>query len=476
MRSAGLLLVVGFVLGCVLGCVAGCGGRVAEPPRAAGLPAIGKVLPAARCAAGVTPSEPLVVDWSSAARAKLEALARRGVVAVRAQGCSLEVLGTCRAPGAYAWTTTTRKDDRVNIRDADELWANVPLGAGSLEGKLARSGELSVRMTIVGRWQAERTAIRVDELEGDCRDATHFVVAMTAGAFEFVAGEGSSVSAAVGAFGASAGGATATRTEVLARDGDAARCGGQAGTTPPEGCGALVRIELVPVGQKAAETPVCSEKTAWDGKQCAATTVATALECPAGVAIVGGRCAAEPPRTTPSAIGCPYGDPIACTRRCEVDGDGASCNDLGLMLTRGDGLAIDEPRATTYFLRACDQASAVGCNHAGMRLEYGRGAKQDEPTAAALYERACDAGWPPACNNLGRMIANGWGVPKDEPRAVDLFRKGCGQGDAGACANLGWCYVRGRGVVADLTVGAGWLRKACGAGNNWACDRLSSLR
>lgn len=436
----------------------------------------------ARCGAVKGHAEPLVVEWPSTMRAKLEALTKKSLVAVHWEGCELEVLSHCKVPGAYAWTPITRKEDRVNMRDQDELWANVPIGAGGLEGKLARSGALHVRMTIVGRWEADRDVVRLDELTGDCERATHVVTAMAAGAFDFWAGAEAMVAGGASVATIGAGAKSSSSAELINRDGDAAACekSSNADKLPPDGCGALLRIELSKVGAaKAKEDHGCTGKTEWDGKQCAALSVGSGLECPTGFAVVGNECkklaSPAPSASAAKTQLCAYGDPIACTRACEVDGDASSCNDLALMLSRGEGVALDEKRATTFFVRACDLGSATACNSAGARFEYGRGADKDEVNASSLYGKACDAGWPAACNNLGRMVFNGWGVTKDEPRAVDLFRKGCGQGDAGACANLGWSYVRGRGVPADRPVGTGYLKKACTGGNGWACDRLKDL-
>lgn len=443
-----------------------------------------------RCGVAKDHAEPLIVEWPSSVRAKLEALAHKGLVAVRWKGCELEVLQHCKVPGAYAWTPITRKEDRVSMRDQDELWANVPIGAGGLESKLARSGALHVKMTIVGRWAADRDTIAKNEVSGDCDRVTHIVTGMTAGAFDFWAGADATVAAGASVLNVGAGGKSASSTELINRDGDASVCTKSSASdkTPPDGCGALLRIELAALGAaKTAAAPECSDKTTWDGKQCAALVVGSGAECPAGFAQEGGQCqkiapvASAAPSTSVTANPtitkiCTYGDAIECTRLCDTEGDASSCNDLALMLSRGDGITVDEKKATTFFLRACDLGSAIGCNNAGMRVEYGRGFDKDEARASALYEKACDRGMAAACNNLGRMMINGWGITKDEPRAVDLFRKGCGQGDVGACANLGWCYVRGKGVIADRVAGVGFLRKACKGGNSWSCDRLKELK
>jgi hypothetical protein len=436
----------------------------------------------ARCGVNKGHAEPLIVEWPSSVRAKLEALAHKQIVAVHWKGCELEVLPRCRVPGAYAWTPITRKEDRVSMRDQDELWANVPIGAGGLESKLARSGALHVRMTIVGRWEADRDSIRADELTGECARATHVVTGMAAGAFDFWAGAEAEVAGGASVANVGVGAKSASSAELINRDGDSVACTKSSGVdkTPPDGCGALLRIELAQVGEANKDKkPDCSEKTQWDGHQCAAIVVGSGVECPAGFSAQNDQCVKIAPAASnaPKPLKlCAYGDATDCTHNCDVDGDASSCNDLALMLSRGDGVTLDETKSTKYFLRACELGSSSACNSAGMRLEYGRGIQKDEATASNLYAKSCESGTPAACNNLGRMVINGWGIAKDEPRAVDLFRKGCGQGDIGACANLGWCYVRGRGVVADKPAGVGFLQKACKGGNSWSCDRLKDLQ
>ena len=215
----------------------------------------------AKCGVTKSQSEPLVVEWPSAARAKLEALSRTGVVAVHYSGCEMEVLASCNAPGKYAYTAITPKRDHVAIRNEDDLYANIPLGAARLEGKLERAGELDVDMSIVGRYASDRVVIRADELQGpDCSKATHVVSALTVGAFDFFAGSGATVggSAKVAIGGVGAGGSSQTSKELLNSDGRMESC--NAATTsdgrPPDGCGAIVRLEVVPLGQPKRETAV----------------------------------------------------------------------------------------------------------------------------------------------------------------------------------------------------------------------------
>src|SRR3954467_9941955 len=89
-----------------------------------------------RCRIAASGSSPLVTEWPASEKANLEVLLRTGAVAVAYSGCSMRVLPECRVRGAYQWTRTTPSTDSLEIDDADELYAKLPLGAASLEGQL----------------------------------------------------------------------------------------------------------------------------------------------------------------------------------------------------------------------------------------------------------------------------------------------------------------------------------------------------
>jgi hypothetical protein len=226
--------------------LAGCGGNAASTlAKAPEFDPQGQT----KCSINASQSRPLIVEWPSADRGDLEAQARRGMVVVRYTGCEMEVLRHCHTQKTYGYTAFTRKDDRITIRDADELYANVPIGAFKLEGKLAQAGELNVRMTIVGKYEAKDAFVDAGELQGQCAKATHVVVGVTVGAFEFFAGADAEVGAAVGVQSIGAGAKSESRRELLNRDGDRGAC--EQATTkdpePPEGCGAFLRLEVMPI-------------------------------------------------------------------------------------------------------------------------------------------------------------------------------------------------------------------------------------
>jgi len=259
---------------------------LAEPP---------KFAPKDQTKCGVTKSqaEPLIVEWPSSSRAQLESKARKGGVVVHYIGCEMRVLTQCSAPGKYEYSATTRKKDRIVMRDADELYANIPVGAAKLEATLAKSGQLSVDMVIVGRYEAERPRLRMDDLEGECGEATHVVSALTVGAFAFASGADAEVSASGSVLGAGGGGKSASKRDVLAEDGDPKGCDGATPSdkAPPAQCGALLRLEVMPLGEAKKLTASCPAGTEWDGTQCMGKKVVTKVDCPRGTSWDGAKCA-----------------------------------------------------------------------------------------------------------------------------------------------------------------------------------------
>jgi hypothetical protein len=142
----------------------------------------------ARCRVAASQSSPLVTEWPASEKANLEVLLRTGAVAVAYSGCSMRVLSECRVRGVYQWTRTTPATDSLEINDADELFAKLPLGAASLEGELKRSGKLSVQTMIAGQLRLDGGGVADVPKEGPCAQATHLVSALSMGAFALKSG------------------------------------------------------------------------------------------------------------------------------------------------------------------------------------------------------------------------------------------------------------------------------------------------
>src|SRR5215471_13809561 len=179
-----------------------------------------------RCHVAASQQSPLVTEWPASEKANLEVLLRTGPVAVAYTSCSMRVLSECRLRGSYRWTRTTPSTDSLEINDADELYAKLPLGAVSLEGELKRSGKLSIQTMVAGQLRVDGATVADVPADGPCAQATHLVTALSLGAFALKAGgqRSGGVSASVTSIG-DAGGKRERSADLLRSAGDFDSCG-----------------------------------------------------------------------------------------------------------------------------------------------------------------------------------------------------------------------------------------------------------
>ncbi len=102
--------------------------------------------PLARCSVAKSQEQPLVTEWPAPYKARLEALLQEGAVLADYSGCELPIVDGCKVAGKYGWHKTTRSTDTTDIRDEDELFAKLPLGALTLSGDLKSRGSLHVQL------------------------------------------------------------------------------------------------------------------------------------------------------------------------------------------------------------------------------------------------------------------------------------------------------------------------------------------
>jgi hypothetical protein len=312
----------------------------------------------AKCSVQASYTRPLVVEWPAGDRASLEARLARGLVAVHAAGCEIEVLRQCTVPGTYSYLGLTRKNEQVTIRDADDLYAKLPLGAVNLEAKLARSGRLDVKMALVGILEAPGAVDR-GALIGDCGRATHVISAAQLGAFMFSAGGSAEIGAGVTVKTVGVGGSSSSEQELLSADGDPARCDAATGADerPPDGCGAVLRIELMALG-----APTCADGSRWDGQRC----VVAQVFCPQGTDVVAGRCVSRAPapvQATPVQATPTQATPVQATP-ASSNPDEAVCRDYCSLELRckaeKEGTPPPEGQGLTRMQRMCQRMCEFG--------------------------------------------------------------------------------------------------------------------
>ena len=193
MRSAYAVVALGVTL---FGSSA-CGG----PPNPAGeLPTgmtTGEAFKGVQCSAVRPQTEPDLMAWDPGSRSNLNRLRRQGVVAVRyeAKGCNveLELLSNCiGTTGKYDYSAYSANEHKV-AHNANELFAQLPVGAARLSGLVRGSRALRTDYMMAGQYALPAgTEFKTTDLRGsDCNRATHVVSAVYVGAFAMGAGESS---------------------------------------------------------------------------------------------------------------------------------------------------------------------------------------------------------------------------------------------------------------------------------------------
>ena len=209
-----------------------------------------------RCKTSGGQTQSLLVEWSAADRGALESAAKQGTVVVRYADCELQLLARCKAPGSYRYTALSPKQEQIAIKDEDALYANIPVGAASLSGKLREGEQLDVNLKIVGQFGIDKDHLANRSVSGDCAEATHFVTALSIGAFELNTIRSSEAGGGASAFGAGVGADRSRRSESLRRDGDMSECGSSTARPseagPPPGCSAVLRVTLAPLADEPA--------------------------------------------------------------------------------------------------------------------------------------------------------------------------------------------------------------------------------
>lgn len=428
------------------------------------------------CASGkLEYGKPLIVDLPSAERGDLEVAMRDGVVVAHYDCKELEILPDCHAPGSYAFTGFTPKEEVVRLADQDELGANLPISAGPLGAKLGgefkRGMTLDIALMMIGKRRTTRKMATRSELvaerPGACAKATHFVRGAFVGAFAMTTGTKAEARGAAEIFGIPQLGkvgidkGASSSKEVATKDGTVDACKGASpdAEAAPGGCGALVRLELVVVdeGGKSLALGGSDDPNGADA-------------CAPGFVQQGGKCA----RASADATHLCRPDDVAdCRAQCER-GDAGSCSRMGYYHQIGKGVPKDLGKAASLYQTACDKGWPVGCASLGALYVLGEGVGRDPDKGIALVQKACEADQPTFCTFLGQALYVGNGVPKDPARAARFLRLGCDGGASGGCFLMGELSRKGTGGVAkDPQRARSYYRKGCDGGDGLSCFGLA---
>jgi hypothetical protein len=205
-----------------------------------------------RCPDAEGEARPFVVEWDATDLATFEAKSSRDLIFVKYAGCEVELLYGCSdngVPGRYgayaAPVFTSGTVESFEMRNQDELYAKLPLGAVNQSGKVEVGQTLELQYFVSGAVTSTRNYVEraVIADNGRCKGATHFVSAFNLGAFRLLAHEHhrAGIEAGVG------GSQTASESSNLKHGGDLESCK----THGQQHCRVPIRLVLQPIDESA---------------------------------------------------------------------------------------------------------------------------------------------------------------------------------------------------------------------------------
>jgi hypothetical protein len=207
-----------------------------------------------RCDTGKITSSPFVVEWDATDLSTFEAKASRDLVFVRYEGCEIELIYSCSdngIPGRYGRyqdpTFTSGTVESFTMKNEDEVWAKLPLGAARFGGSVKAGEALELRYFVSGAVNSTRNYVERGAIADNprCKGATHFVSAYNLGAFELLAHKGVTGEAGVDVQGAGGGARTTSDSSNLKQGGSLASCESQA----QRQCRVPIRLVLQPIDE-----------------------------------------------------------------------------------------------------------------------------------------------------------------------------------------------------------------------------------
>ena len=477
---------------------AGCGGAIntvrpdRQNLRTGDLSQSGEKL----CQSKSDEAEVLVVDFPSSQRGNLEVMMREGVVAVKYNCQTLNVLRACKVDGSYAFKGTLLKEELLRLESADEISANLPFTGSSITSKLGanleRGATLDLAILSIGQQRTARYEVSPSDLQGRCKGASHFIYSAHVGAFAMMQGEQAQANVAAEAMGIGAQANALSKRAFYNKDGSLTACKRtrSTATQPQPGCGAILKLYLIPISKSSSKLAQVNEDR---------IRVPT---CPGGLKYVQGKCTAKVKQvcTARDLRGCKslcaQKDRVACSlqanayfsgqgtrknmskavsyykKSCALN-DAYSCAQLGKFNYSGKaGVSQNYKRAYGYYLKGCELGDGKSCFKLAMGLMKGKGIAKDEKTAFLAYNEGCAAGYPAACTNLGKEYSRGNVVKQDFVKSFKLYMRACEGGSKTACYNVGVRYSKGKGVSQNTTLRNKYYTRACRLGHKKACKYL----
>lgn len=240
----------------------GCGG-VGPLDRPGDTAVEASALGKGRCTTEGDEQRLFVVDWDATDLAAFEARAGRDVVFVQYADCKVTMLHGCSDDGIAGRFGTYGKAiatsgtvESLAVKNMDELYAKLPLGAATFGTEVSRGKALDLSYFVSGTVNATRDSVYREDLKPQdrCAEATHFVSSYALGAFSLASVDKASLAANASAAGFGGGGKTSSEAAALKKGGDMTTCT----SMDPHACRVPIRLTLRPVtgGGRPTAAPI----------------------------------------------------------------------------------------------------------------------------------------------------------------------------------------------------------------------------
>ncbi|HEY8039464.1 MAG TPA: hypothetical protein VIF15_06705 [Polyangiaceae bacterium] len=197
-------------------------------------------------------NRPFIIEWDATDQSSFQARASSDVVFVKYEGCDLQVLEGCsddsvkgKFGGYRAVDWTAGQLEAIDIADEDQLFAKLPLGALSLDGRVQHGEKFHMEYFVSGTRSATREHVYRNALSkiAACQGATHFVYGYNLGAFGLASASNLKGEVNGSYLGFGGGGSHSTDTKADKKGGDLSSCTSDA-AREVETCKVPIRLTL----------------------------------------------------------------------------------------------------------------------------------------------------------------------------------------------------------------------------------------
>jgi TPR repeat protein len=471
--------VLSFASLALLACGAGSAGQAVRPADPTANEALGK---GGVCTLTGEP-QLLTLDWEDTQRIDLERAMSKHVAVVHYDCNGFKVLRDCEVEGGYEYAGVSPAKTTAKLKDADEVKANLAIGAVDISGAVKRGSTIDIIYLAVGQQATTVHDVPSAKLKGTCEGATHTVRTANLGAFALTTGTQGEVNAAVGLLGKGGSASSSSSKELQRINGELDACNAASDTAkePTNRCRALVQLLLSPVGGAPGEGSRLDSVTdksdgagskAGDDRK-SLRTIPIVNHCGSGLKLSKDNVCSK----APAAYMCDAANLDECKAQCEK-GDGRSCyNAAANRLDRKMNAAATktddrEKEAFPFLEKSCAAGYAAGCADLGYSVQYGRGTERNRDKAEQLLTKGCSMGDSVACSFLANAFMYGSnGFKKDQGLTRKYYERSCSLGSHDSCREASRMYVDGIGGPKDVAAAAKLLERSCAGGNDDNCKR-----